>query len=158
MSINPINVFYSYSHADSSHKKNIEKFNTLLRNEGLISEWSDKEILPGKNINNEIEKALMGADLIIFLVSIDFIASPACKKEWDSANKISKEKNKSLVSIIVRDCPWLDFENMSESLVLPYDGKPIALWDSEDSAWMSVYSNIRKLVLEIIEIKSVIAN
>lgn len=144
-----VNIFYSYSHKDKVHKENMEKFLTILRREKIINEWSDKEILAGQNIQSEISAALAKADVVIFLISIDFLNSDACIQEWDKANEVAKIENKKLISVILRECPWSDFSNMSESLALPYDGKPISLWDDLDSAWQDVYKGIKRVIQDI---------
>ena len=139
-------IFYSYSHKDKTHRENMEKHLTILRQSNLISEWSDKEILAGQHINNTILDALNSSDIIIFLISIDFLASPACIYEWNTAKELVKNNDKKIICIILRECPWTDFDDMKDYLALPYDGKPITSWDSIDSAWNNVYGEIKKVV------------
>ena len=55
----------------------------LLRREGLLQEWHDRMILPGSNISKEIEEKLGKADIIVFLLSQNFIDSDACMGEWE---------------------------------------------------------------------------
>lgn len=151
MDSSKVKIFYSYSHRDKEHRENMEKYLTLLRQSDLIDEWSDKEILAGQNIDKEISDALCSAKIIVFLVSIDFLNSPACIKEWTTANQIAAEGGQKLISIILRECPWQDFSSMKESLVLPYDGKPVTTWESVDAAWNNVYQSIKKVIQKIVD-------
>ena len=75
-------LFYSYSHADSEHQEDMEKALSLLRQDGLLHDWSDREILPGQSISAAVQSELDAADIICFLLSQDFIASEACMAEW----------------------------------------------------------------------------
>jgi TIR domain-containing protein len=144
-----INLFYSYSHADEGHRIDMEKYLTLLRREGVLKEWYDRKILPGQKITEVIHQQLIKADIIIFLVSIDFLNSDSCHEEWELAKSLAKVSKKSLISIIVRDCPWSDFDNMSDYLVLPTDGKSVSSFSEKDSAWSYVYSGIKAVVEDI---------
>jgi hypothetical protein len=126
----------------------MEKFLTLLRKEGVLKEWCDRKILAGQKISDVIHNELNNADIIVFLVSIDFLNSDACNEEWELANSLAKNNKKTLVSIIVRECPWFDFDNMSDYLALPTDGRPITspLWNDKDAAWNNVYSGIKDVI------------
>src|SRR5690606_41912877 len=45
---------------------------------GLIGEWHDRRIVPGDDWAGQIDQHLQTADIILLLVSADFIASPYC--------------------------------------------------------------------------------
>lgn len=149
MSDYSLNLFYSYSHLDESHRIDMEKYLTLLRRDNVLKEWCDRKILPGQKISDAIRDQLNKADIIVFLVSIDFLNSEACLEEWELAKSITKHNKKTLISIIVRDCPWLEFDDMGDYLALPTDGKPVSSWDSKDAAWSNVYSGIKAVVQNI---------
>ena len=54
----PIELFFSYSHKDEELRDELLKHLSLLKREGVIAGWHDREI---------------SADLILLLVSSDFI-------------------------------------------------------------------------------------
>lgn len=54
----------------------MEKYLTLLRRDGVLKEWCDRKILAGQNITKVIHQELLNADIIVFLVSIDFLVVP----------------------------------------------------------------------------------
>lgn len=67
---NPIiTVFYSYAHEDEPFRKQLETHLSLLRRQGLISEWYDREILPGAERAKEIDAHLETATIILLLIS-----------------------------------------------------------------------------------------
>jgi len=74
----PISVFYSYSHKDKAYRDKLKTHLSVMRRQGLISEWYDQDIMPGQEWNNEINKHLRTADIILLLVSPDFLDSDYC--------------------------------------------------------------------------------
>lgn len=71
----PLQLFYSYAHEDEEMRDELEKHLTLLRREGTISEWHDRAIVPGQEWDEAIKGQLDRADIILLLVSPDFLAS-----------------------------------------------------------------------------------
>ena len=146
------NLFYSYSHKDAQYRSNMEKALTQLRRKGLLKEWSDLNILPGRSISQNIRKKMNEADIFIFLLSSDFISSNECMKEWEYAKQLSAEgKLIFRVPIILRDCSWMDLLGEDDVKALPDDGKPVAIFDTEDTAWRQVYDGIKAVVNQLRE-------
>ncbi len=104
-----VRLFYSYSHKDAVQRSDMERSLTTLRNEGIISEWSDKQIMPGQNISEKIQEKLNEADIVVFLLSNNFINSEECCREWEDAKKLSEKKHVFRIPIILTNCPWWDF-------------------------------------------------
>ena len=128
----------------------MEKSLDLLRREGILRQWSDLEILPGRSISSEIRKQMNSTDIMVFLLSRDFIASEECVKEWNYAREIS-ETGKSIfrIPIIVRPCAWQDFLGNDDVMALPNDGKPVSQFQDKDVAWLQVYEGIKSVVNEL---------
>lgn len=143
-------LVYSYSHKDEHLREGIEKHLALLRDEGLIDEWYDRKILPGQAIHDEFDSNLETADLVLLVLSPDFLASPECMRELRIVLDL-KAKNDALVvvPVIARPCAWKDLEGISGLLAIPTDGKPITKWENEDDALHDIYENIRKIVTHI---------
>lgn len=144
----PLNLFYSYSHEDEELRNKLEKQLKLLNREGYISEWHDRKILSGSEIDNEISDKLEQADIILLLISADFIASDYCYEiEMTRAMERHQANDAIVVPVILRTCEWhsAPFGKLS---ALPRDGKAITGpdWHSEDEAFTDVAKGIRKLV------------
>lgn len=149
MTKKPVQLFYSYCHADEQHRKDMEKFLTVAKKSGKLIDWHDRKILPGQKLNEAILKEIKKSDIIVFLVSIDFLNSSACVEEWETAKSLADDGSVRLVSIIVRQCPWMDFDDMKEYLVLPTDGKPITSWTNPDEVWSDVFYEIKSVVEDV---------
>src|SRR5215472_10295216 len=74
----PASVFYSYSHRDERLRDVLATHLSLLRRQGVISEWHDRRIAPGDTWQQSIDENIDRADIILLLVSADFIASDYC--------------------------------------------------------------------------------
>ena len=123
-----------------------------LRKDGLLKDWSDLNILPGRSISEKIREKMDEADIFMFLLSRDFIGSNECMKEWEYAKQLSAEgKLIFRIPIILRDCSWPDLLDKDDVKALPDDGKPVANFDSEDTAWLQVYEGIKAVVNQLKE-------
>lgn len=144
-----VSLFYSYCHKDESYRERMEVALAQLRDDGLHVEWNDRKIIPGTPFTPQIMEELETADLVVFLVSQDFLASAACKEEWRRVRENAKETGCRLVPIILRPCAWKDFDDMKAYLALPTDGQPISQWADEDEAWLDVYQKIKSVTEDI---------
>ena len=87
-----LRLFYSYSHKDSKHREKMEQSLTLLRDQdGILKDWSDRQILPGQRISRKLQEKMGKTDIFVFLLSHHFIASPECRKEWSQAVYVFSE-------------------------------------------------------------------
>ena len=75
MSVTALDVFFSYSHCDEELRDGLESHLSLLKREGLIRSWHDRRIAAGDGWKQAIDEHLEGADLILLLISADFLAS-----------------------------------------------------------------------------------
>lgn len=145
-----VNLFYSYSHKDSRHRKDMETSLALLKSNGILNQWSDEAIIPGKKISDEIRANINKAQIIVFLLSPDFIASKECMKEWRQA-KILASDNPGLfrIPIIVRNCSWKDLLEGDDLKALPDDGTPVSTFLDNDEAWDQVYEGIKLVINQL---------
>lgn len=139
-----VRLFYSYSHRDIRYKKQMEKVLKQLKREGDLQSWSDAEIPAGGSISGAISSELPKSHIVAFLLSPDFIASEACYKEWQDANKLVQDGHPVvLLPIILRPCEWQHFTG-GDIKALPQDGKPISNYDDEDAAWQEICEEVRR--------------
>lgn len=139
-----IKVFMSYSHEDEKYKEKLDKHLAVLKRNKKIKTWNDRKLVPGKDIDKEIGKSLVEADIIILLLSADFFASEYCYcTEMTKALELYEEGQNMIVPVIVRSCDWLG-SPLAKLVALPKDGKAINKWEDEDEAYMDVVAGIKK--------------
>ena len=89
-------------------------------------------------------------NIFVFLISPDFINSNPCMEEWEYAKQLAAEgKPIFRIPIILRDCSWQDLLGEDDTKALPDDGKPVANFDSEDTAWLQVYEGIKAVINQL---------
>lgn len=139
-------AFISYSHNDQHYLDMLEKHLAQVKREGLLDTWSDHSIEAGGSFNNEISTALNQAAIFIALISPDYISSNYCyEKEFETARAQHKSGNLKIVPVIIEPCDWHNTP-FSELKALPKDGKAIADWGNENTAFLNVITELRKLL------------
>jgi hypothetical protein len=145
-----LKVFVSYSHADEKLKDAVLRHLKPLERMKLITEWHDRKLLAGDAWGEEINSNLEEADIILLLVSIDFINSKYCYDvELDRALERHAEGACRVVPIILRGCLW-QHTPFAKLQALPRDGKPTASWPDIDEALATVAEALRAMAEEIL--------
>jgi internalin A len=146
-----VRLFYSYSHRDEALRNELETHLKILQREGLISMWYDRKIEAGDDWSKEIDENLERADIILLLVSADFIASDYCyEKEMTRALERGQEGKARVIPVIVRDVNW-GKAPFAKLQALPKDGLAVTKWGDRDSAWRNVSEGIERVAEEIRE-------
>src|SRR2546423_8296044 len=102
-----IEIFCCYAHKDAALLADLKAHSALLQRQGLISVWADTNISPGSNWEQEIEKHLNAAHIILLLVSSDFMASDYCySKEMQQAIERHNRGEAIVIPIILRPVYW----------------------------------------------------
>ncbi|HYT44868.1 MAG TPA: TIR domain-containing protein, partial [Methylomirabilota bacterium] len=119
--------------------------------QGLINVWYDQDINAGTERQQEIDKHLNEAQIILLLVSPDFLASDYCYSvEIKRALERHAKGESSVVPIILRSCFWKNAP-FGQLQILPKDAKPVASWANVDKALLEVAEGIYQVVIELTE-------
>jgi hypothetical protein len=146
-----LKVFVSYSHVDKDLKDHLVKHLAPLAHENLIEVWGDHEISAGDDWNKEIAKKLESSDIVLALVSIDFINSKYCYDvELDKALEREADGEAKVIPIILRSCLWTR-SRLGRLKALPTDGKAVTTWSDIDEALTNVASGIRDSAIVLLE-------
>jgi hypothetical protein len=141
-----IEAFCSYASKDESFRQQLDVHLAPLTRDRLIQVWNFRKLEPGVEWDAEIRKRLASAELVLPLVSPDFIASPySWSQELEYALKRHEEGRARIVPIIIRESLWRDTP-LGKLQALPADGKPVAAWPDRDAAWLNVAHGIRVVV------------
>lgn len=144
-----IEIFYSYAHKDERLKEKLEIHLSLLKQEGLIKGWYDREIRAGAEWANEIDAHLNSAHIILLLISPDFMASDYCYSlEMKRALERHTHQETRVIPVILRPTDW-ERASFGKLQALPTDGKPVTRWSNRDEAFLHVAQEIRKVVDEL---------
>jgi hypothetical protein len=145
-----IRIFCCYAHED---EQLLDKLKTHLKpqqRQGLIHIWHDRDILAGGEWEQEIEEQLNIAQVILLLVSPDFIASDYCyTKEMLRVLERHRRGEARAVPIILKPVDWR-ITPLGKLQALPKDGKPITTWANRDNAYLDAAIGIRNIVISFL--------
>src|SRR2546423_5339552 len=146
-----VEVFYSYHHRDEKLRQGIENHLSSLKQKKLINTWSFRMLHPGVERLKAINAHFNAADIILLLVSPDFLASDyCCEVEVKRAMERSEAGEAIVIPIILRPVDWTGtpFSNLEP---LPTDGKPVIKWEKLDSAFNDISLGIQYAAEIILE-------
>ncbi|MCU0289005.1 MAG: AAA-like domain-containing protein [Acidobacteria bacterium] len=145
---NGLKIFISYAHTDIKLKERLEVHLTILKRQGYIDSWHNGKIIPAENWDIRIKKEMETSNIILLLVSPDFLASKYIMEvELKNALELHKKGKIEVIPIILKDCDWKAEEALSKLEVLPDKGKPVTStndWNSEDEAFTNIVQGIKK--------------
>lgn len=153
--MNALKIFISYAHEDEAHRRALEQYLIVLKLQGVIEHWDDRQIAAGEHWEGEINENLEAARLIILLVSIDFIASEYIRtKEMRRAMERHAAGEAVVVPVLVRKTPeWTKVLGLGSLQALPIkpgagpeEVLPISKWTDPDEAWTTVIDGIRPTI------------
>lgn len=136
-------VFLSYSHADEGLRDQLEKQLAILRRQGVIEVWHDRRIAAGEEWAQEIDAHVEQDDIILLLISPDFLASDYCyDKEMTRAVERHAARSAIVIPVILRPCDWHETP-FGKLQAVPTDGKPITSFPDRDQAMLEVARAVR---------------
>lgn len=145
----PLEIFFSYSHRDERMRSRLEAHLSSLKRGRLISGWHDRKIKPGIEWKGQIDAHLDSSQIILLLISADFLASDYCYDvEVDRAMARHDAGEARVIPIILRPCDW-PWSRFGKLQALPRDGKPVSDWSTHDKAFNEVARGIRRVVEEL---------
>ncbi len=141
-----INLFIAFSEADTEVKDELVEHLGFLRREGQIEVWHKQLIGAGENLEDKQKEALQKAQIILLLISSDYISSDeAFENEVKPAIERHQQGQSKVIPVIVRDCLWKT-GMLSQLSPLPVGGKSVNQWQDRDAAFKNIVSEIQKLV------------
>ena len=160
---NPVSLFYSYAHEDETLREELCGHLKILERRKLVLQWHDRQIQPGEDWDQQISGELQMADLVLLLVSTDFINSDYIfGKELTVAMQRHAAGMATVVPIMIRavnieseDADAFPFMKLQG---LPTDMRPVTSWPNRDEAWTNVAKGLRVTVKTIHERKAASAS
>jgi len=143
-----VKIFCCYAHEDEALLKKLKTHLRPLQRQGLVNVWHDRDISAGTDWEQQIKEQLNTAQIILLLVSPDFMDSDYCYGiEMQRAIERHERGEARVIPIILRHVYWQSAV-FSKLQALPKDGKPVTDpdWHNLDRAFFDVVEGIRKIV------------
>jgi 3',5'-cyclic AMP phosphodiesterase CpdA len=161
----PLRVFLSYAPQDEALVRELEKHLTLLRRRGLIESFSSRSVGAGEGWRGVVDERLASADVILLLLSDDYVASDYhYDVEMETARRRYEAADAVVIPVWLRGLALSRLDAVGheplwfERLVrIPHaasgdgvrDGKPVTSWSDRDAAWTKVAEELRAKIEEM---------
>jgi hypothetical protein len=146
----PLRIFCSYSRKDEEYLNELRTWLRGLERQGLIEWWHDREIVPGWEWEEAIDKNLRSAEIILLLVSPAFMGSDyVYEHEISKAVERHERGEARVIPIILRPADW-EWPPLNKLQAVPRDAKPITTWANQDEGWLDVVRGIRRAIEELL--------
>lgn len=137
-------LLYVYTQSDAALREELERHLSVMRRQRVIEGWHDQLLTPGDDARARLNQQLREADIVLLLLSADFIASDSCYETLQRALRRHDDRSALLIPVIVRPFDWRG-SPIGGMEVLPADGRAVTLWPNRDEAWLDVAQGIRRL-------------
>lgn len=146
-----IKLFYSYSIADEDLRNELEKSLKMLERYDSIRGWNFRAISPGEDWNTITNNELENSDIILLLISRDFLASKYCfDVEFKKAIELNNEGKATVVPVILRQCDWKHEQSPLKNLeAVPTNGRPVTSWENLDDAFYDITQSLKATIEKV---------
>src|SRR4051812_25037296 len=119
LSSNSVSIFISYAREDEKWLHMVDKHFSVLYNKQIITRFDDRRLTIGDKWDDVIKAKIEEADLVILLVSADFLSSYYIHQVELRHSLERHQSNKCwLLPIIVSSCYWEE-EDFAGVMVYP---------------------------------------
>ena len=140
----PLKIFLSYARKDAEYKDELlVHLSPLVRDKEIIV-WHDNDTLPGEEFDLRIQNELEAADVVLFLISPNFMASEYIRKEIQQAIDRHPQGGIAIVPIWIKPLA-IPYQRLDKFQSLPKDRKPVSQWRDHDEAWVDVVRQLHLL-------------
>lgn len=140
----PIRHLLSYAPEDHLLRDELVQSLQVLRRQKTIEIWHEGLVLPGADVDGELRQHLEHDDVVLLLVSPDYLASDRCMDQAEIAMKRHERHEVRLIPVLVRPAAWsaTPFGSLPP---LPTEGTAVTNWLNRDQAWSNISGGIRLL-------------
>ncbi len=149
ISSTPLDVFISYSHRDEKLRETLGLHLASLQRQGVIKSWHDRKISAGTEWKQAIDENLNSAEIILLLISENFIASDYCYDlEMERAIARHDAGEARVIPIILKPVDWSGAP-FGKLQALPKNAKPVTTWSNRGEAFLNIAEGIRQAAMEM---------
>ncbi len=145
----PLSVFFFYADEDEGLRDELGKHLSILKHRGRIRTGHDRSITAGSEWAGEIDENLTAAEIILLLVSPDFVPSDYCwDVEMDQVLMCHETGQARVLPIILRPVDWRE-ALFGKLQALPKGGQPVTSGRIRTKRPQDVAKGLRAVIEEI---------
>src|SRR5205085_11864074 len=120
-------VFISYSHGDGKWKDLLLKHLGVLRSQGMIEIWQDRDIEAGADWHKNIQEAMKSASIAVLLISANSLTSDyILNDEVPPLLERRRDEGVRIFPVVVEPCAWQTVGWLRQMNLRPTDGRPLS--------------------------------
>lgn len=138
----PVNLFVNYADQDKELVVSLETSLAQLKRQGIIASWDKNCVEAGAVIADELARHIREADIILLLVSPDFMTY--CIDCLEPAMERHRSGSARVIPVLLRptDIEGAPFDGLQS---LPRNKRPVTSWPNRDEAWLNIARGIRQV-------------
>ncbi|HEY0753909.1 MAG TPA: TIR domain-containing protein [Ktedonobacteraceae bacterium] len=145
-----LELFCCYAHEDQEMLANLKKHLMPLQRQRQIMLWSDTDLQAGVEWEKELYRHLESADIILLLISSDFMNSDYCYSTgMGRAIERHEQGNARVIPILLRPAFWRNAP-FAKLRVLPTNATPVTSWPDRDAAFHDITEQITLVFPEVL--------
>ncbi len=151
-----INLFIAYAPEDEALKEQLEKHLAVLKRQQFIEIWHNRRIEAGADWSQKISSYLDTAQIILLLISPDFLASDYLyQTELKAALKKHYGREATVLPILLRPCLW-QIPELEMLTPLPLNQKAVtdSIWKDTDEAFQQIAEEIKKEAMQYLPLQN----
>jgi hypothetical protein len=134
------------SQRDRSLRAELEKHLAMLCRTGAIEVCQELRGSSDRHCGCGAGATLESADVILLLVSPDFLASDYCYDfEARRALELQQRRGACVIPVILRPCDWRA-TSFGKLPAAPAEARPITLWRNKDAGYLSVVGFLKNVL------------
>ncbi|MBD2410098.1 hypothetical protein FACHB389_08860 [Nostoc calcicola FACHB-389] len=150
-----IKLFFAHSSSrdDEKLRVKLESHLSSLQPLRVSINWHKSQTLPGRDWKQESYQHLNTSEVIVLLVSPDFLAADDCMKITRRAMERQSAGKATVIPVKLRPIDNWQATPFGHLQCLPYNGEPITsrFWPRQDDAFVNIVEKIREEVEKIQE-------
>ena len=146
-----IDIFIAYAHEDEKILEELKTHLTVLERTQNVTIWYDGLVMPGQEWQATTKEVMQKSQIILLLISADFIASDECYNEsMKHALDMHRAGKCTVIPVLARACLWQDTP-FSSLQILPKNQQPLtsATWQTHEDPFTQVAENLRYVVQKL---------
>jgi hypothetical protein len=143
-----INVSIVYCREDKTFRNELILHLKILKRQGMINNWLEREILPARQWDSAPIPALNNSDIVLMVTSPALLGSGYLSgSELKKAMELHKADKLDLIPVIFKECAW-EAPPLEQTMPLPESGKPVisSHWNSMDEAFVNIDKALKRLI------------
>lgn len=145
--LSSVNIFCVYIDTDRKLQMVLERHLRPLKQQGLISEWHDRQVTSETHWEYKIDEHIARAQLILLLISPDFLASSYCSSiEMKRVIERHRTGKAKVFLVMLRQVASLQHTPFIGLPSLPVAARPVIMWKDREAAFANIASDIQHTI------------